>query len=242
MSDYIVSQTSVAPTVTSLSETTSLVQSVDLNTYSVITSNSQGPQGIQGIQGLQGLAASTQALAITGDITAPSTGLSTGTIASTLAAVGTAGTYRSVTTDAKGRVTAGTNPTTIAGYGITDALGTSANAVLPLVQGDIGSATLTTIATTANQVLDSNSSAIYRSAKYQVQVTSSGSYQVSELLVIHDGTNANVVEYGNINIGTLTTPLASFDANIVGGNMQLLVTPAQATSTVFRLIKISNNI
>jgi phage-related tail fiber protein len=35
--------------------------------------------------------------------------------------VGTPGTYRSVTTDAQGRVTAGTNPTTLAGYGITDA-------------------------------------------------------------------------------------------------------------------------
>lgn len=33
----------------------------------------------------------------------------------------TAGTYRSVTVDAKGHVTAGTNPTTLAGYGITDA-------------------------------------------------------------------------------------------------------------------------
>ena len=32
-----------------------------------------------------------------------------------------AGTYRSVTVDAKGRVTSGTNPTTLAGYGITDA-------------------------------------------------------------------------------------------------------------------------
>lgn len=32
-----------------------------------------------------------------------------------------ASTYRSVTVDAKGRVTAGTNPTTLAGYGITDA-------------------------------------------------------------------------------------------------------------------------
>ena len=41
-----------------------------------------------------------------------------------LATVGTAGTYRSVTTDAYGRVTAGTNPTTFAGYGISD---TSAN-------------------------------------------------------------------------------------------------------------------
>lgn len=38
-----------------------------------------------------------------------------------LATVGTAGTYGSVTTDAYGRVTAGTNPTTLAGYGIVDA-------------------------------------------------------------------------------------------------------------------------
>lgn len=33
-----------------------------------------------------------------------------------------AGTYRSVTVDAKGNITAGTNPTTLAGYGITDAV------------------------------------------------------------------------------------------------------------------------
>lgn len=38
-----------------------------------------------------------------------------------LATIGTAGTYRSVTVDAYGRVSAGTNPTTLAGYGITDA-------------------------------------------------------------------------------------------------------------------------
>lgn len=38
-----------------------------------------------------------------------------------LATVGTAGSYTKVTTDAYGRVTSGTNPTTLAGYGITDA-------------------------------------------------------------------------------------------------------------------------
>jgi hypothetical protein len=38
-----------------------------------------------------------------------------------LATAGTAGTYRSVTTDAYGRVTSGTNPNTLSGYGITDA-------------------------------------------------------------------------------------------------------------------------
>lgn len=45
-----------------------------------------------------------------------------GTIIAELTDVGTAGTYTKVTTDAQGRVTAGENPTTLAGYGITDAL------------------------------------------------------------------------------------------------------------------------
>ncbi|AHZ85081.1 hypothetical protein Bb109J_c2389 [Bdellovibrio bacteriovorus] len=40
--------------------------------------------------------------------------------AADLPTVGTAGTYRSVTVDAYGRVTAGTNPTTASGYGLTD--------------------------------------------------------------------------------------------------------------------------
>ncbi|MGZ3772390.1 MAG: beta strand repeat-containing protein [Pseudobdellovibrionaceae bacterium] len=39
----------------------------------------------------------------------------------------TAGTYKSVTVDAKGRVTAGTNPTTLSGYGITDAIQNAGN-------------------------------------------------------------------------------------------------------------------
>ena len=44
----------------------------------------------------------------------------TGTLYLTKSGV-TAGTYRSVTTDKYGRITAGTNPTTLSGYGITDA-------------------------------------------------------------------------------------------------------------------------
>lgn len=58
-----------------------------------------------------------QSITVSGD----ASGAGATAISLTLASVGTAGTYRSVTTDAKGRVTAGTNPTTLAGYGITDA-------------------------------------------------------------------------------------------------------------------------
>ena len=60
-----------------------------------------------------------QTITVSGD----ATGTGTTTLALVLANSGvTAGTYKSVTVDAKGRVTAGTNPTTLAGYGITNAL------------------------------------------------------------------------------------------------------------------------
>lgn len=73
--------------------------------------------------------ATGRSISLTGDVTGTS-GLFDGTanlsFAATLSNSGvTAGTYRSVTVDAKGRVTGGTNPTTIAGYGITDALSTT---------------------------------------------------------------------------------------------------------------------
>lgn len=59
-----------------------------------------------------------QTITFTGD----ATGSGSTSVALTLANSGvTAGTYRSVTVDAKGRVTGGTNPTTLSGYGITDA-------------------------------------------------------------------------------------------------------------------------
>ena len=78
--------------------------------------------GIQWVLGID-ISAATSPIAasrlpaFTGDVTSTA-----GTSALTLAASGvTAGTFKSVTVNAKGLVTAGTNPTTLAGYGITDA-------------------------------------------------------------------------------------------------------------------------
>lgn len=59
-------------------------------------------------------------LAVTTDLSLNDAGANAA-ISLGLASKGTPGTYQSVTTDAKGQVTAGTNPTTLAGYGITDA-------------------------------------------------------------------------------------------------------------------------
>jgi hypothetical protein len=60
-----------------------------------------------------------QTITLSGDIT----GSGTTSISTALSNTGvTASTYKSVTVDAKGRVTAGSNPTTLAGYGITNAV------------------------------------------------------------------------------------------------------------------------
>ena len=81
--------------------------------------------GTQWVLGID-ISAATSAIAasrlpaFTGDVTSTA-----GTSALTLAASGvTAGTFKSVTVNAKGLVTAGTNPTTLVGYGITDAQST----------------------------------------------------------------------------------------------------------------------
>jgi len=59
-----------------------------------------------------------QTITLSGDIT----GSGTTTIATTLSNTGvTPGTYQAVTVDATGRVSSGSNPSTISGYGITDA-------------------------------------------------------------------------------------------------------------------------
>ncbi|MGZ3769156.1 MAG: tail fiber domain-containing protein [Bdellovibrio sp.] len=84
----------------------SVSDSFDCTTLSIATSQ------------LTGTLAAAQMPAFTGDVSSTA-----GSLALTLANSGvTAGTYNSVTVDAKGRVTAGSNPTTLAGYGITDAI------------------------------------------------------------------------------------------------------------------------
>lgn len=66
-----------------------------------------------------------QTITLSGDVT----GSGTTAITATLPNIATAGTYKSVTINAKGQVTEGTSPTTLAGYGITDALAQSTTTV-----------------------------------------------------------------------------------------------------------------
>ena len=99
--------------------------------------------------------------------------------------------------------------------------------------GGIDTASLTTSATTASQVLDSNSATAFRTVKYLIQATSGTAYQSVELLLIHDGTTVSMVEYANVATGA---DLADFDADVSGGNVRLLVTPVNAATT-FKVMK-----
>lgn len=80
-------------------------------------------------------------------------------------------------------------------------------------------------ATTSNQVLDTTPTASYRAVKYFVQIeraTATTGYQALEIVVVHDGTTAYLTEYG---LTGTSTVLATFDADVSGGNVRLLITP-----------------
>ena len=97
----------------------------------------------------------------------------------------------------------------------------------------LSSDTLTTTSTSADTVA-SVSATVNRSATFQVQVTRGTQYHMTTINVIHDGTNAFLSEYGTIRTGEI---LATFDADISGGNLRLRVTPTSTASTVFKLSK-----
>jgi hypothetical protein len=90
------------------------------------------------------------------------------------------------------------------------------------------SSTLTTSSTTADQVAMSLGSTVYRTLKLNVQMTSSTSYHSQEILMVHDGTLVYMTEYAIVNNGSI---LSTFDADISGGNIRLLVSPTNAVTT-----------
>jgi hypothetical protein len=120
-----------------------------------------------------------------------------------------------------------TNPTTGA---FTTA---TANTVVYGSNGTLRGANTTTTST-AQFTLSSFAAASYRSAKYVIQAVSAGESHVTELLVTHDGVAAVSTEYG---ILYTDVELFAVTADIDSGNVRVRVTPASATSTVFRIVE-----
>lgn len=91
-----------------------------------------------------------------------------------------------------------------------------------------------TVATTSATAVDTFAFATYRSAKYLVQITQGSNYQVSEILVLHNGTTTTMTEYAVLESGSA---LGTFTSDISSTNCRLLVTMTSATSATIRILK-----
>ena len=102
------------------------------------------------------------------------------------------------------------------GLGDNDSSGSQAASGLAAtkVTADLDSATAT---------LDSFSTSSARAAKYFISINNTTSNEVSstEVLLVHDGTDAFVTEYNTVISNASTTNLATFSADINGGNVRL---------------------
>jgi hypothetical protein len=95
--------------------------------------------------------------------------------------------------------------------------------------------TATSNATTQKSII-TFAKATYRSAKYVIQITNStdSTYHVTELLLTHDGSTANITEYGTVYTGAAAE--AAFSADISGSNVRLRVTPASGDTMAYKVI------
>lgn len=86
------------------------------------------------------------------------------------------------------------------------------------------------ISVTTNTVVDSFAATKYRSAKYMMRVNSSNGYQTSDVLLIHDNVGSFVTIYGSLS--TTGSDVVSLSTSIVDGNVLLLATALQPSTTI----------
>ena len=96
--------------------------------------------------------------------------------------------------------------------------------------------TTTSSAATTQIAIHTFPAADFRSAKYTIQVTNTtdSTYHITEILMIHNGTTPSITEYGTIFTGTAAE--ATFDADILTGNVRLLATPAAVDGMQFKVV------
>jgi len=92
-----------------------------------------------------------------------------------------------------------------------------------------------TNSTSNEATIDTFDGASVRGAKYVITAEDqSGNYQISEALVVHDGTTATITTYGTINTGSGN--IAIFDAEYSGGNVLIKATPT-TSNTTYKIVR-----
>lgn len=86
------------------------------------------------------------------------------------------------------------------------------------------------LTTTSQAVISTFNASDYDSAKYILQATITGEIHMTEVAVMHDGTDVFTTEYGTMWSGSAS--LGTVTADLSSGNIRLLFTPANANTTV----------
>lgn len=158
---------------------------INANTFSLTNATEVNGGGTNVFGALAGKQASGSYItALTGDVTASGPG----SAAASLKSTGTAGTYRSVTFDAQGRETSGSNPTTFAGYSLSD---TSANLAASLTD-ETGSGGGGLAVFNQSPTIVTPTIASFANATHNHQNAAGGGTLAEAALALTDVTTANV--------------------------------------------------
>ena len=120
-----------------------------------------------------------------------------------------------------------------------NATGVGIGSTAPKGDVDIGEqfsikTTTTAVSSTAATTVDSLPIATYRSSRFQVQITQGTDYQSADLMAIHDGTTATLIEYGSIATANM---LATFTSTISGSNLVLQVNMGSSSSATVKVVR-----
>jgi hypothetical protein len=99
--------------------------------------------------------------------------------------------------------------------------------------GGIVRSGVTTTATTNETAIISLSAPKYQSVEFNVQATQSSSFNSTIVKAMHDGSSAYVTEYGTLQV---PSGIATFSADLSGGQLRLLAYPSSAGLTTFSVI------
>ena len=97
----------------------------------------------------------------------------------------------------------------------------------------------TSMTTTSATTVATHAVATFRSVNYKVQITQGTNYHTSEVNVIHDGSTADITEYGTLftgsSLGSLTTAISS-------GNLLLQFTPGSNASCTVKVMSTATTV
>ena len=95
--------------------------------------------------------------------------------------------------------------------------------------------TIKAVTGTTKVTIDIWDKTVYTTAKYLVQLVDTGVVHTEEIMLVQDGTNIYIAEYGIVY--TTGVALGTFDANYSGNNVELTFTPAGATSMIIQVVR-----